>query len=131
MKPDAYSACIHSGGVTTSDASSNAKVYPQQPGITPDRILAGQVLVPSCRWLVTDMQLMDNCSTESEERQVLRRRVTLVDRDSIVPRTLGRIASENSPLILPTAVRGLQHRCAASWFTLSPGTEMDSQPSPL
>ena len=31
------------GGVTTSDASTNAKVYPQQPGITPDRILAGQV----------------------------------------------------------------------------------------
>jgi lipid-binding SYLF domain-containing protein len=34
------------GGVTTSDASSNAKVYPQQPGITPDRILAGQVPHP-------------------------------------------------------------------------------------
>jgi lipid-binding SYLF domain-containing protein len=34
------------GGVTTSDATTNAKVYPNQPGITPDRILAGQVPHP-------------------------------------------------------------------------------------
>lgn len=34
------------GGVTTSDASTNAKVYPNLPGITPDRILAGEVAHP-------------------------------------------------------------------------------------
>lgn len=31
------------GGVTTSDGGTNAKVYPASSGITPDRILAGEV----------------------------------------------------------------------------------------
>lgn len=35
------------GGVTSSDASANAKVYPSQPGVTPDRILSGQVPHPA------------------------------------------------------------------------------------
>lgn len=34
------------GGVTTSDTGANAKVYPNAPGITPDRILAGEVPHP-------------------------------------------------------------------------------------
>lgn len=34
------------GGVTTSDGGTNAKVYPASSGITPDRILAGEVHPP-------------------------------------------------------------------------------------
>lgn len=34
------------GGVTTSDSATNASCYPESPGITPDRILAGDVKHP-------------------------------------------------------------------------------------
>lgn len=34
------------GGVTTSDTKTNGKVYPNDPGVTPDRILAGEVPHP-------------------------------------------------------------------------------------
>lgn len=37
------STVMNAGGVTTSDAKTNGKVYPNDPGVTPDRILAGEV----------------------------------------------------------------------------------------